>query len=79
MIKEQNARQSTMNAFDFHADIYSLCGLAYACPYLDRKGDCPLKAIERIPFKQKVLWINGLSKKENEIILEHHKACSIKR
>jgi hypothetical protein len=47
MIKEQNARQSTMNVFDFYADIYSLYGLAYACPYLDRKGDCPLKAIER--------------------------------
>ena len=58
MIKEQNARQSTMNVFYFYADIYSLYGLAYACPYLDWKGDCPLKAIERIPFKQNVIWIN---------------------
>ena len=56
-----------------------LYGLAYACPHNDRKGDCPLKVIEKLSFKQKVLWINRLSKDEKEIILEHHKACSKNR
>jgi hypothetical protein len=53
--------------------------LAYACPHIDRKDNCPLKVIELLPFKQKVLRTNGLSKEEKEIILEHHYACSIKR
>ncbi len=34
-------------------------GLAYDCPHLDRHDDCPLKAIEKLPFKQKVLWIKA--------------------
>ena len=77
--KEQNPGQSNRNAFDFHADTLTLYGLAYARPYIARKRDCPLKAIEKLPFKQKVVWINGLSKEEKKIILEHNKACSLKR
>jgi hypothetical protein len=38
-----------------------------------------LKEIELLPFKQKIVWINALSNEEKEIILEYHKACSIKR
>jgi hypothetical protein len=57
----------------------ALYGLAYACPHIDRKDNCSLKAIELLLFKEKVLWINGLSKEKKEFILEYHKACSIKR
>ena len=39
MSKEQNAEQSTMNVFDFHTDIHTLYGLAYDCPYIDRKDN----------------------------------------
>ncbi len=60
-------------------EIYTLYGLAYDCTHIDRKGDCPLKVIEQLPFKKKVLWINELSQNEKEIILEHHKACSKNR
>ena len=73
--KEQNAGQSLWNVLPLHSDTLTLYGLAYACPHNDREGDCHLKAIEQLPFKQKVLWINRLSKDEKETILEHHKAC----
>jgi hypothetical protein len=77
--KVKNPGQIIGTALPHHADIHTLYGLAYACPHIDRKDNCPLKAIELLPFKEKVVWINGLSKEEKEIILEHHKACSIKR
>ena len=57
----------------------TLYGLAYACPHFDRQHDCPLKAIELLPFKQKIVWINALSNEEKEIILEYHNACSVNR
>jgi hypothetical protein len=60
-------------------DILTLFGMAYNCPYHDRQETCRLKAIEHLPFKQKVLWINGLSKEEKESILKHHETCFIKR
>ena len=41
-------------------------GLAYDCPHLDWQDDCPLKAIKQLPFKQKVVLINGLSKDERK-------------
>jgi hypothetical protein len=77
--KEQNAGQSLRNVLPLHSDTLTLYVLAYACPHIDRKGDCPLKVIEKLPFKQKVLWINRLSKEEKGIILEHHKAYSKNR
>ena len=77
--KEQNPGQSLRNVLSLHSDTLTLYGLAYACPHIDRKSDCPLKAIEQLPFKQKVLWINGLSKEEKGIILEHHNTCSKNR
>jgi hypothetical protein len=54
----------------------SLYGLAYDCPHLERKVDCPIKEVEHLSFKEKVKWIEGLSKEEKEAILEHHKVCS---
>jgi hypothetical protein len=79
MRKELNPCNSIKSILDFHTDIHTLYGLAYACPHNDRKGDCPLKVVDQKPFKGRVVWINGLNKEGKEIILEHHKACSIKR
>ncbi len=76
--KVQNPGQSIRPALALHTESHTLYGLAYACPHLDRQHDCPLKAIELLPFKQKIVLINCLSKEEKEIILEHHKTCSIK-
>jgi len=76
--KVQNPGQRIRPALALHTESHTLYGLAYACPHLDRQHDCPLKAIELLPFKQKIVLINCLSKEEKEIILEHHKTCSIK-
>jgi hypothetical protein len=64
--KVQNPGQSIRTVLPLHADIHTLYGLAYDCPHLTRQDDCPLKAFEQFPFKQKVLWINGLSKDEKK-------------
>ena len=57
----------------------SLYGLAYDCPHLERKVDCPIKEVEHLSFKEKVKWIDHLSEKEKEAILKHHKVCSSNR
>lgn len=56
-----------------------LYGLAYNCPTLQRKSDCPFKEVDHLSFKEKVKWVEGLSKEEKEAILEHHKVCSSNR
>jgi hypothetical protein len=56
-----------------------LYGFAYHCPLFHRLNDCPFKPLEQLPFKQKVLWINGLSDEEKESILKHHENCLKKR
>ena len=60
-------------------EVIDLYGFAYDCPSAHRLNDCPFKLVEQHPFKERVNWINRLSKEEMEIILKHHKACSIKR
>ncbi len=56
----------------------TIYGLAYNCPTLQRRGDCPFMALEHLSytFGQKVKWINELSKEEIEKILKHHLVCS---
>ena len=60
-------------------DVNSLYGLAFDCPYFDRQVDCPLKEIEQLPFKEKVNWINSLSKERKQKLIEKHKICSKNR
>ena len=52
-----------------------LYGLAYNCPTLQRRDDCPLKEFDYLTFNDKVRWIEGLSKEEIKTILEHHQVC----
>jgi len=54
----------------------NLYGLAYGCPCIERKEDCPLREIDHLSFKEKIMWIDALSKEEKVTILEHHKFCS---
>ena len=54
----------------------NLYGLAYCCPYLQRKDDCPFIKMEDHSFKEKMTWLDNLSKMEKDEILEHHRACS---
>jgi len=54
----------------------NLYGLTYNCPTLQRKLDCPFLDVDHLSFKEKVKWVEGLSKEEKEAILGHHKGCS---
>jgi hypothetical protein len=60
-------------------DVNSLYGLAFDCPYYDRQDDCPLKEIEQLPLREKVNWINSLSKDRKLKMIEKHKNCSKNR
>lgn len=56
-----------------------LYGLAYRCPILERRVDCPLKEVDHLSFKEKVIWIQSLSKEEKAILMEFHLVCSNNR
>lgn len=53
-----------------------LYGLAYNCPTLQRKDDCPFMQVEYLTFIEKVNWIDGLNKDIKQKIIEEHKKCS---
>lgn len=55
------------------SDIY---GIAYGCPRMIRKKDCPLLVIEHLSFKEKVNWINELNDKKGNAILMYHTICT---
>lgn len=56
-----------------------LYGLAYNCPTLQRKNDCPFINVEHLKFIEKVNWIDGLNKDIKQRIIEEHKNCSKNR
>ena len=53
----------------------NLYGLAYGCPYLQRKEDCPLKEVNHLSFKEKVIWVDRLNTEKKRAILVHHQVC----
>ena len=57
----------------------NLYGLAYDCPYLQRKDDCPLKEVNHLSFKEKVEWVDRLDTEKKRTILVHHQVCSKNR
>lgn len=57
-------------------DIYSI---SYRCPFNERVKGCPFMEIDTIPFKEKVIWIDGLIREKNDSILQHHILCSNRR
>ena len=52
-------------------------GCAYGCPKQKRSWDCPFNEIENFSFKERVFWIQSLSKEERESIIEHHRFCTL--
>jgi len=56
-----------------------LYGLAFDCPYLDRKENCPMLEVEHLSFSEKFLWIKNLSQDEKQRMFEQHKNCSKNR
>lgn len=58
---------------------YDILGCAYDCPAQERKTDCPFNEIAHLPFKEKVIWMNGLEIEMKESIIQHHMNCSQNR
>jgi len=56
-------------------EMNNLYGLAYNCPYLQRKDDCPLKEVDHLSFKEKIDWIDNLDLDKKKAILEYHQVC----
>lgn len=54
-------------------------GLAFDCPYLGRKDNCPMQEVEHLTFSEKYLWIKNLSQDEKQRMFEQHKYCSKNR
>lgn len=57
----------------------NLYGLSYECPYVIRKGNCPLDCVDSLSFQEKVNWINELSEERERSIWEQHIVCSQSR
>ncbi len=57
----------------------SLYGIAYNCPHHERQPNCPFKQVEHLSFQEKVKWIDHLSEKEKETILERHQVFTKNR
>lgn len=55
---------------------FILYGLAYGCPYSERKVNCPFDEVDHLPFRRKIDWIDGLSDVKKRSILEIHLQCS---
>lgn len=59
-----------------HLELY---GLAYCCPEIDRKANCPFKEMDNLLFKEKTNRINGLSNESKTTMLISHKVCFVLR
>ncbi len=57
-------------------DICWIYGIAFNCPYLERKEDCPLLTREHFSLIEKAKWITELDIKKKQSILQHHLRCS---
>lgn len=52
-----------------------LYGLAFQCPYNKRQEDCPLFAIDDLPFREKVDWIDRADPLLLQSIVIAHENC----
>ena len=52
-----------------------LFGIAYECPFRDRKAGCPLMEIDHLLFIEKVSWIINLKEERKKVIVNHHVQC----
>ena len=54
-------------------------GIAYDCPVGKRNNNCPFKGVSDFSFKEKIDWIEGLTKENWKAIVVHHMECSSRR
>jgi hypothetical protein len=57
----------------------NLYGIAYCCPVVNRRNDCPFKGFDNLSFREKIEWIDGMSQAEKDAILGHHMSCTKSR
>lgn len=53
-----------------------LYGIAFGCPINHREYNCPINVVDHLSFKEKVKWINKLSKEKRDSIWKHHQVCT---
>ena len=53
-----------------------LYGIAYECPHKERKVDCPFQKIEHLSYKEKIEWLNMISKEKKTALVKHHLQCT---
>ncbi len=63
---------SKFNHMAFKNNLY---GLAYGCPYIERRDNCPFKGIDQLSFKEKVEWIDSMSEEKKKSVYESHLIC----
>lgn len=56
-----------------------LYGLAYDCPYQQRKQDCPFFKVNNMSFVEKVKWLDSLNQSITKEIINRHQNCSKNR
>ena len=54
-------------------------GCAYECPWQKRNQKCPFNEIEHLSFKEKIVWMKGISNEEKETIIIYHLYCTKNR
>lgn len=52
-----------------------LYGLAYECPYMRRKQNCPFSEVDHLTFAEKVKWIENLNQDIKKEIINQHQNC----
>ena len=60
-------------------DSINIYGIAFECPYIERRLDCSLKGQDHLSIREKIAWIGGLEEKDKCIIVQDHEICSKKR
>ncbi len=55
-----NNKDKKVEDIVYETDIVTLMGILYACPYDKELGDCPLKEVRYLDFKERVAWISKI-------------------
>ena len=65
-----------MQKFKLHDFEIIQYGLLYECCFVVRNDDCPFKVVDSLSFKDKVVWLDGLSGEKKKLLWKQHLICS---
>lgn len=51
-------------------------GIAFGCPHIDRKQNCPLYNMDQMLIHERADWVDSLPVNEVSRLWGHHMACS---